>query len=255
MDPFQLKLILISIILALLISIFIYHTKKLPNHKAKISPAPQAGGGWPIIGHMHLFRNNQLPHKTLAAMADKYGSIFTIRLGSSKGLVLSSWEMAKECFTVHDKAFSDRPRIAASKLIGYNHAMFGFAPYSPYWREMRKIVTIELLSRQKIDLLKDIRASELETGVREIYKSWTRQNCPKDGILVDMKRWFGDLTNNMVLRLVGGKSYFGAGDDSAGEATRYKKVIKDFVHLFRVFMVSNAFPFLGWLDIDGYEKL
>ncbi|KAK8608669.1 hypothetical protein V6N13_024083 [Hibiscus sabdariffa] len=92
----------------------------------------------------------QLTHKTLGAMADKHGPVFSIRLGSNKVLVVSSWEMAKECFTVHDKVFSTRPNTVASRLLTYDSAMFGFAPYEPYWREMRKIATVELLSSNRI---------------------------------------------------------------------------------------------------------
>ncbi|KAG4386506.1 hypothetical protein GLYMA_11G059950v4 [Glycine max] len=138
----------------------------------------------------YLFGAQQLTHKTLGTMADKHGPIFTIKLGSYKVLVLSSLEMAKECFTVHDKAFSTRPCVTASKLMTYNSAMFGFAPHGPYWREMRKFATIELLSNQRLELLKDTRTSELETATRKVYKLWSREGCPKGGVLVSMKQWF-----------------------------------------------------------------
>lgn len=130
MDAFQLKTTLISSILALLVGSLIYHiikkkTQHVRNNNTKICTAPQAAGAWPFIGHMHLFLDHQkLTHKTLGLVADKHGPIFTITLGSYKVLVLSSCDMAKECFTLHDKAFSTRPCVASSKLMGYNYAMF-----------------------------------------------------------------------------------------------------------------------------------
>lgn len=255
MDSFQLKT-LISSILPLLICALIYHLKKTRSCNTKIcSTVPQAGGAWPIIGHMHLFGSHQLTHKTLGMMADKHGPIFTITLGSYKVLVLSSWEMVKECFTVHDKAFSTRPCVAASKLMGYDCAMFGFTPYGPYWREIRKLATIELLSNHRLEMLKNTRASELEGAVRELYKLWYREGSPKEGALVDMKQWFGDLMHNIALRMVGGKPYYGGGDGYAeGEARRFKKALRDCVCLFGVFVLSDSIPFLGWLDFNGYEK-
>ncbi|XP_027359631.1 cytochrome P450 CYP82D47-like [Abrus precatorius] len=256
MDAFQLKT-LISGILALLVGALFYQFKKtlVSNPNTKICSAPQAAGAWPIIGHLHLFGAHQLTHKTLGIMTDKHGPIFTIKLGSCKVLVLSSWEVAKECFTVHDKAFSTRPCVAASKLMGYNYAMFGFTPYGPYWREIRKLTTIELLSNQRLELLKNTRRSEVEAAVRELYKLWSRDGCTNGGVLVDMKQWFGDLTHNIALRMVGGKPYYGAADDHAeGEARRYKRAMRDCVCLFGVFVLSDAVPFLGWLDINGYEK-
>lgn len=247
MDEFLLKT-LISSILTFLIGSFIYHIKKTHGHRH--ITAPQAGGAWPIIGHLHLFGSKQLTHKTLGMMADKHGPIFTIKLGSYKVLILSSSEMAKECFTIHDKTFSTRPLVAASKLMGYNYAMFGFTPYGPYWREIRKLATHELLSNHRLELLKDTRVSEVEAAVKELYRLWSIKGCPK-GVLVDMKQWFGDLTQNIALRMVGGKTCYGAGE---GEARRYKEAMRDWVCLFGVFVVSDAIPFLGWLDIDGHEK-
>ncbi|CAJ1929815.1 unnamed protein product [Sphenostylis stenocarpa] len=254
MDVFQLQLI--SGIIALLVGVLLYQLKKTHGPNAKICTVPQAAGAWPIVGHLHHFGAHQLTHKTLGMMADKHGPIFTIKLGSYKVLVLSSWEMVKECFTVHDKAFSTRPSVAASKLMTYNSAMFGFAPHGPYWREMRKFTTVELLSNQRLELLKDTRTSELEASTRKVYKLWSTEGCPKGGVLVDMKQWFGDLTHNIILRMVGGKPYYGdSTDDCAeGEARRYKKAMRDFMSLFGVSVLSDAIPFLGWLDNNGYKK-
>uniref|UniRef100_A0A2N9JBV6 Cytochrome P450 n=1 Tax=Fagus sylvatica TaxID=28930 RepID=A0A2N9JBV6_FAGSY len=204
---------------------------------------------------MHLLGGRQLTHKTLGALADKYGPAFTLRLGSYRVLVLSSWEMAKECFTVHDKVFSTRPSIAATKLLGYDFAMFGFAPYGPYWREMRKIATIELLSNHRLDMLKHIRASEVKTVIKELYKLCVSKGSAESRVLVDMKQWFGELTHNIASRMVSGKRYFGANADfDEDEARRCQKVMREFFYLFGVFVLSDAIPYLGWLDMNGYES-
>ncbi|KAK0605033.1 hypothetical protein LWI29_022046 [Acer saccharum] len=249
MDPFlQFLLPLISGLLALLIGVYFYHFNRTTSCN-KYSAPPQADGAWPIIGHMHLFGDHQLTHKTLGAMADKYGPVFTIRLGSHRVLVLNSWEAARDCFTVHDKVFSNKPSIAASKLLGYDYAMFGLAPYSSYWREMRKIATVELLSNHRIDLLKNIRAAEVQTAIRELYMTWTTtKSSSQSGVMLDLKQWFADLTLNISLRLVGGKRF------SEDNTADYQKVIREFVFLFGVFVLSDAIPFLGWWDFNGYEK-
>ncbi|XVF59525.1 hypothetical protein PTKIN_Ptkin07bG0283000 [Pterospermum kingtungense] len=253
----QFLLSILGTLVALVCCIFFYQSKKLrnPTHGKRSCTAPQAGGALPIIGHMHLFGSQQLTHKTLGSMADKYGPVFSLRLGSHPVLVLSSWEMAKECFTVHDKVFSTRPIIAASKHLGYDFAMFGFAPYGSYWREIRKIVIIELLSNHRIDLLRHIRASEVKTATKELYRAWLSKGSGETGVLVDMKQWFGDITRNIFLRMVGGRRYFGTNADcEETEARRCQKLMRDNVHMFGVFVLSDAFPFLGWLDFQGYEK-
>ncbi|GKV04743.1 hypothetical protein SLEP1_g16856 [Rubroshorea leprosula] len=71
------------------------------------------------------------PHNS-CNMVDKYGPIFTIKLGAYKALIVSDQQIAKECLTTNDKAFANRPKIVATEVIAYNNAMFGFAPYGPF---------------------------------------------------------------------------------------------------------------------------
>jgi hypothetical protein len=54
--------------------------------------------------------------------------------------------MAMECFTTNDLAVTLRPQLVAAKHMGYgyNSAVFGLAPYGSFWRELRKIATLEL---------------------------------------------------------------------------------------------------------------
>ncbi|KAJ0039812.1 hypothetical protein Pint_28161 [Pistacia integerrima] len=236
MDPLiQFLLSLFCSLLALSICIYqLYQSKKPITHKTTRCGVPEVGGAWPIIGHMHLFGGRKLIYRTLSDMADNYGSVFTIRLGSHKALVVSKWEIAKEIFTVHDLAFSSRPNMAASKLLCYDYAMFGFAPYGPYWREMRKkIITVELLSNYKLDMFKHIRASEVQTSIKELYKTYLSRSSTESGVLVEMKQWFKDLTFNVTLRLVAGRRFSGSGDDEEkGRARHCQKLINNFFYLF-----------------------
>ena len=110
----------------------------------------------------------QPPHITLGAMADKYGPIFTFKLGLHPALVLSSWEMTKECFTTNDLAVSSRPKLLAAKHLGYNYAMAAFSPHGPYWCELRTITTLELLSNHRLEQLSYMRVSEVETSLKEL---------------------------------------------------------------------------------------
>ncbi|WCJ31029.1 cytochrome P450 family 82 subfamily C polypeptide 4 [Euphorbia peplus] len=252
MDTLHVLQWFLTLIFTLLGLIFLFHRSKRAPTRLRL---PQAGRAWPVIGHMHLFGSNQLIHKTLSSMEDKYGPVFTIKIGSHRVLTVNDSDTARECFTTHDRTFSDRPAITASKLLGYNLAMFGFAPYGPYWREMRKIATVELLSAHRIDMLKHIRAQEVQVGIKQLYKTWIDEGSRESGVMVEMKQWFGDLTSNVALRMVGGKRCFGADSDMGeGEARRCKEVMREWGSLFGVFVLSDSIPFLAWFDFNGYEK-
>ncbi|XP_068323574.1 cytochrome P450 CYP82D47-like [Pyrus communis] len=218
---------------------------------------PEAKGAWPILGHLPLLGGSTPPHITLGAMADKYGPIFTIRIGVYPSLVISSSEIAKECFTTNDLSLNSRPKMAAVEHIGYNYAMFGFGPSGPYWREIRKIVTLELLSIRKVELLKHIRVLEVNTFLEELHKTWsTRQKeDSNDGVVVELKQWFGDMTLNVLVRMVTGKRYSVAADeDEKKEARRVQNALREFFHYAGLFLVGDAVPYLRWLDLGGHEK-
>lgn len=252
----DLLLPLSSIIFVFSLLLFLYNASlrgRKSSNVRKTKKAPEPAGAWPIIGHLHLLGGgDQLLYRTLGAMADKWGPAFNIRLGSRSAFVVSSWEVVKECFTINDKALASRPKTAAAKHMGYDYAVFGFAPYTPFWREMRKIATLELLSNRRLEALKHVRISEVDMGLRDLYGLWAKNDSRP--VLVELKKWLEDMTLNMVVRMVAGKRYFGASatcDDS--EARQCQKAINQFFHLIGIFTVSDALPFFWWLDWQGHE--
>ncbi|CAI0558572.1 unnamed protein product [Linum tenue] len=235
------------------LALALYHshrrTTKLPP------PPPMAGGRRPIIGHLGLFTaHNSLPHVTLGALADKHGPIFTIQLGIHRAVVVNSWELAKELYSDHDLIISTRPNLTATRLLGYDMVMFGFAPHGGYWREMRKFVILELLSHRKIELLRDVRASEVACLVKFLVSP------PKKGedgaVEIELKRLFGDMTLNVIMRMVVGKRLFGRGGGGVEEeeARRCSEAIRGLFHYLGMFVLRDALPFLGWMDVGGHEK-
>ncbi|KAK4796168.1 hypothetical protein SAY86_028494 [Trapa natans] len=216
--------------------------------------APEAAGSWPLLGHIHLLGGPRPPHYVLADMADCHGPIFTIKLGSSRALVVNSGEVAKECLTTKDLALATRPQSVSSEVLGYDYAVFPFAPYGPYWRQMRKVATLELLSNHRIELLGEVRQSEVLTAVRGLLDECRqRKNTSAAGetpVRVDMQRWFWDITLNVMVRMIVGRRFSDEGDRS--EETR--KIITDFVKLVGKPILADVLPLLRCLDLGGQEK-
>ncbi|GMH29646.1 hypothetical protein Nepgr_031489 [Nepenthes gracilis] len=215
---------------------------------------PVPAGSWPLIGHLHVLASSPLPHIALANLADKYGPIFQIKFGVHPVLVVSSWELAEECLAKNDKDFVNRPRTLAVEQLAYNSAMFGFSPYGPYWRELRKIVTVNLLSNHKLEQLKHVKIFEVRTAVKTLHDKWrqTSQDVTSDGILVELKQWIGNINLNAIVRLVAGKAL--SEFYKSEEHNRCQIAIRKFFEFFGTFTISDALPFLRWLDIGGYEK-
>ncbi|KAJ9135580.1 hypothetical protein P3X46_032749 [Hevea brasiliensis] len=184
-------------------------------------------------------------------MADELGPIFSIRLGIHRAVVVSNWKVAKECFTTNDKVFLARPKSLAVKIMGYDHAMLGFAPYGQYWRDMRKLAVVELLSNRRLQLLRHVRDTETNFFIKTLY-----QESVKNGgrAVVEMKERFEDLAVNIIAKKVSGKRYSGGSNGIKDKESRqFCKALKDFFYLTGLFLASDTVPFLGWLDlVKGY---
>ncbi|XP_058220939.1 cytochrome P450 CYP82D47-like [Rhododendron vialii] len=239
-------------LLPLLVLLYYFIGKsKTPKH----IPPPEAGGAWPIIGHLHHLMSDQLTHVYLGTMADKYGPIFTIRVGLKRAVVVSNWQTAKECFTTHDTVVTSRPKFISADHLSYDKAMFSFSPYGAYWREVRKIISVELLGSRRVKLLEHVRVSETEDSIKELHKLWAEAKTNSGYVLVEMKKWFADLTMNVLVRMVAGKRYFGvAADADEEEGRRCQKAFRNFFHYGGLFLPADAIPFLRWLDLGGHEK-
>ncbi|KAL7603835.1 hypothetical protein Lser_V15G18852 [Lactuca serriola] len=220
--------------------------------RVKNTEPPQVKGRWPVIGHLGLLGGPELPHRVLGGLADKYGPIFSIKLGVHNVLVVSSAEMAKECFTTNDKVFASRPKSMAVEHMGYNYAILALAPYGDYWRQVRKIMTLEVLSQRRVEMLGPLRASEVKASMEDIYNAWVKnkESGSSDMVKVDMKQLFQNLILNVVVRVVSGKRF--SPDDKEG--VRFQKVIRKFFVLLGTFVVSDFIPYLKPLDLGGYEK-
>ncbi|KAJ4845114.1 hypothetical protein Tsubulata_030347 [Turnera subulata] len=215
--------------------------------KTRKSTPPEPAGSWPVIGHLHVLGGgNRLVHRTLGDMADKYGPVLSLRLGVHRALVVSDWEAVKECFSTHDSVFLTRPKSLAAKIMGYNYATFGLAPYGKYWREIRKLAMVGLLSNRRLELMKHVRDTEVSLFVKELYRKAERNGGSS---VVEMKESIGDLTMNIIVRMIAGKRYFGDSiEGNNEESRRCQKAFSDFLYLVGLFLVSDAVPFLGWLD-------
>ncbi|CAI0558622.1 unnamed protein product [Linum tenue] len=234
----------VASIFLFIVSILLWRSTRFGRHSG-----PRAvGGAWPIIGHLHLFSGPGPIHRVLGSLADQYGPIFTIRMGRAhqKAIVVSKWEIAKECLTTNDKAFiARRPHTIATETLGYNYSVFGFTPYGHYWRQMRKLATLELLSSARLELLRPVRAEETRVAVREGERN--------GAVAVEMISWFGDVTLNVILRIVFGKrvGYYGSRDERSGEV---KQLARDFFDSLEKFGLGDVVPWLRRLDVGGHEK-
>ncbi|KAH7537073.1 hypothetical protein FEM48_Zijuj03G0053400 [Ziziphus jujuba var. spinosa] len=224
------------------------------NNKNKGKKLPEPPGAWPLIGHLNLLRERTPVYRILGGIADNHGPIFSIRLGTKRTMVVSSWETIKECISTNDQAFLTRPASAASKYMGYGNALLGLTTNIQYWRHVRKIAITEVLSNRQLELLKNVRASEVHTSVKELYLLCSENRGSSCSSMVDMSRWFSSVILNILVGMISGKRYSSKDDDEDGESRRFIKAIHEFMYLVGMNVVSDVIPGTEWLDLQGHIK-
>ncbi|XP_057473361.1 dimethylnonatriene synthase-like [Actinidia eriantha] len=248
---FLTHLLPLLVFLALIVHFSLHKIKPSNKPTKTLTKAPEPPGSLPFIGHLHLLGGPAPVFRTLGAMANEHGPIFSLRLGSHRALVVSSWEHVKECFTTNDTIFASRPIMAVGKYLGYGNAMFSVAPYGPYWRDVRKMAMLELLTKHQLEKLRHVRESEVDMCVRDLYSS-CEKNRERSTARVVMNEWFERLTFNVIVRMLAGKRVFNS--NTTTDECDFKDAIKKMLYLAGVFVVSDVIPSLEWVDFGGYLK-
>lgn len=196
----------------------------------------------PIIGNLHML--GKLPHRNLRDIAQKYGPLMFLRFGSVPTVVASSPEMAEQFLKTHDLNFAGRPSTTVGKNMIYNSTDIGFSPYGPYWRTVRKVCVLELLSPRRLELLKFVREEEVSALLESVTK------CCASGEAANVSKLVSTMTTDIICRMAFGKKYCEEDLDSRG----FKDMIKEVFFLSGAINIGDFIPWLEWLDLQGLRR-
>ncbi|XP_057775640.1 cytochrome P450 71AU50-like [Salvia miltiorrhiza] len=225
------------------IPLFLYllhQWRNLSNKKKKLPPGPK---GLPIIGHFHLLSSN--PHQDLhLRLARKHGPIMYTRFGSIPTIIVSSPSAAELFLKTHDLIFADRPHHEAAYHLGYEQRNIVFGRYGPYWRNMRKLCTLELLSSLKIAQFEPMRKAELGIFVSALREAAAAREA------VDMGVRIASVSADLISLMVFGGRFVEWELDGA----RFKEVMTEAVAEGAAFNLGDYFPSLRWMDLQGSAR-
>ncbi|KAM0825283.1 hypothetical protein ACQ4PT_069657 [Festuca glaucescens] len=165
MEPSPATLLFLSSVSLLVILVtLVSRNSTRSGNKLKRPPGPR---GLPSIGSLHHLLTSQ-PQVALRDLAKKHGPVMHLRLGQVDTVVVSLSAAAQEVLRDNDLCFASRPNLLATEIMCYGNLDIAFAPYGAYWRALRKLCVLELLSSRKVRQLAPVRDSETMSLVKEI---------------------------------------------------------------------------------------
>jgi hypothetical protein len=228
-ESFQPIFLIASIFLVVLLSFFLKKSRKgMPINLPPCLPK------LPIIGNLHQLGN--MPHLSLRRLADKFGPIIFLQLGEIPTVVISSARLAREAMKTHDLALSSRPRIFSTKYLFYDCTDVAFSPYGAYWRHIRKICILELLSVKRVQSYSFVREEEVARLILRVAESYPGTT--------NLSKILGLYANDVLCRVAFGRDFSGGGEyDRHG----FQKLLEEYQVLLGGFSIGDFFPSMEFI--------
>ncbi|XP_071735882.1 cytochrome P450 71AU50-like [Rutidosis leptorrhynchoides] len=226
--------------LTFLAIIFAISWYKSTKDRSRFPPGPI---GLPVLGYIPFLGPNL--HHEFTKLAQRYGSIFKLNLGSKTVIVVSSSDLAKVVLREQDDIFANRDPPVAGLVITYGGQNILWSDNNLYWRNLRKLLVHEVLNNKNLQDFSSLRRSEVRKTLKYVY-----ENIGKE---VDISR-VGFLTSmNVVINMMWGKSL--VEDEKINKSdVEFQEVISKIVELLGTANLSDFFPGLSRLDLQGVKR-
>eukprot|EP00253_Pinus_taeda_P031042 PITA_31042 len=208
----------------------------------RLPPGPRP---WPIIGNLHQLKK-PVQH-ALKDLADKYGPIMFLRLGSVPTVVVSSSETAKHFLKTQDSIFASRPATAAGKYLSYNFKGMVLSPYGDYWRQVRKLCVLELFTSKKIESFKNVREEEVSAIIQSIW-----EQSQNGTIAVNVSKAILTLSSNVISRILFRRNV--SDDDLGANGKGFKHLLLELSATLGDVNIGDFIPYLDWMDLQGIKR-
>ncbi|ESQ32049.1 hypothetical protein EUTSA_v10004071mg [Eutrema salsugineum] len=205
--------------------------KNTRKTKQNLPPGPPR---LPIIGNLHQLGSQ--PHRSMFKLSEKYGSLMSLKFGNVSTVVASTPETVKDVLKTYDIDCCSRPYMTYAARITYNLKDLGFAPYSKYWREVRKLTVAELYNAKRVQSFRHVREQEAAKFIDFIKQSASLANP------VNLNQKLMKLSGSVICR-VG----FGISLEGSKLENTYEEVIQGVMEVTGSFAAADYFPVIGKL--------
>ncbi|XP_010469800.1 PREDICTED: indoleacetaldoxime dehydratase-like [Camelina sativa] len=237
----EMEMILMFSLVSTTILTLVLLTKFLKRTVTKVNRPPSP---WrlPLIGNLHQLSLH--PHRSLRSLSLGYGPLMLLHFGRVPILVVSSGEAAHEVMKTHDHKFANRPRSKAVHGLMNGGRDVVFAPYGEYWRQMKSICILNLLTNKMVASFETVREEELKAMLKKLEKASSSSSSE------NLSELFITLPSDVTSRVALGRKH--SEDETARDL---KKRVRQIMELLGEFPIGDYIPALAWIDkINGFNN-
>lgn len=155
-------------LLAFLLSGLIFLlTHKSKSRKLNLPPGPP---GWPIVGNLFQVARSGKPFfEYVSELRLKYGSIFTLKMGTRTMIILSDAKLVHEALIEKGQVYATRPPENPTRnIFSANKFTVNASVYGSVWRSLRRNMVQNMLSSSRIKEFRGVRDNAMETLINRL---------------------------------------------------------------------------------------
>ncbi|CAH1415618.1 unnamed protein product [Lactuca virosa] len=234
-DEFTFQVLTLSVIS--LMAILWYRSRKT------LSTLPPGPRGFPVVGYLPFLGANF--HHEFTKLAQRYGPIFKIQLGSKTYIILSSSDLAKAVLHEQDDIFANRDPPVAGLVVSYGGKDIVWSNNNSYWRNLRKVFVHEVLSNKNLEATQSFRRGGVRKTIKQVYETM--------GTEVDIGGIVFFTSLGVITSMIWGKSLV-EDEKNSDVGVGLREVISKIVQLLGAPNVSDFFPMLTKFDLQGVQR-
>ncbi|KAK1430561.1 hypothetical protein QVD17_13387 [Tagetes erecta] len=168
--------------------VFLWYKLMLFYTTKRSTPLPPGPYGLPLVGYLPFLGSNL--HEIFTNMAQKYGPIFSLRLGSKLCVVVNSLDLVKVVSHDLDQTFANRSSNIAALTISYGRSNIAWSNNNKHWRNMRKLL-VNVVTSMLWGSSKSSEDVSIGDGFREVeFKIMELLGAPNISDFIPMLSWF-----------------------------------------------------------------